>query len=527
MTQQLHKETLDYVNGDKFRAWALQDRYLIGKEQWIHADLDAYIPTFKFVPGGRILRGLGCPEKGLTLFNCLALPNPEDSLVGIGSIMDTANSLAEALKRGAGVGFDLTNLRALGEPVKKSAGKSSGPVSFMGIYSEIVNTIQQGGTRRGALLMSLHESHPDIIKFINVKNNISNINYANISVRMDSDPLNTKILDKIAESAWATGEPGIIFVDTMKQGFAPQYISDEYVFSGVNACSEIPLPAWGVCCLGAINLSEFVSIDGVFDLVGFQKATVFGVNFLNCVIDTNRYPFIQSRLVQQRVRQIGLGIMGVAHALFKKGLEYGSDDCLSWLDSIMELMRTTAVNTSVELCNQNKQDSIWKRGIEYKDLWKEHWQARGIEGDGYKKLVNSSLLSGQPTGTTSIIADTSNGIEPVFALNYQRKIPDATVRVKDPVYSLIKNDHQPNVFKVAHQIHWKKRIDVQAIFQKYIDNAISSTVNLSYHTTANEVKDVFRVSRKLGLKSITVFRDGCSRAGVLQVSGCKSGTCDM
>jgi len=239
--------TLDFFGGDRFRTWAFQDRYALeGEETMIdvasrfkralsenlYADIDAYVPSFKFVPGGRILRGLGSGHK-ITLFNCLALPAPGDYLLGEGSIMDTATRLATALKRGAGVGFDVSKLRPSGSKLVSCGGNASGPVSFMKLYSDLVATIQQGGTRRGALLMSMKADHPDIKQFIFCKNeDQQDIRFANISVRFPGKPTG-KVLNWVAEAAWNSGEPGVIFEDRINAEFGPAQMNEQ--FESVNA----------------------------------------------------------------------------------------------------------------------------------------------------------------------------------------------------------------------------------------------------------------------------------------------------
>jgi ribonucleoside-diphosphate reductase alpha chain len=495
-------KTLDYFGGDKFRAWVFQDRYSLPGEETMEdvsqrlagalpeiTDMGQYVPNFKFVPGGRILRSLGSGHK-LTLFNCLALPAPGDYLLGPGGIMDTATRLATALKRGAGVGFDLSNLRPEGEKLITCGGIASGPVSFMKLYSALVATIQQGGTRRGALLLSLKDTHRDIRQFIFCKDNDQNdIRYANISVRFQEKP-SIKILNLIAEAAWNSGEPGIIFEEKINADFGPSKVGN--TFESVNACSEIPLPAWGVCCLGAVNLNEFVSIDGHIDLEGIKDATRFGVKFLNAVIDHaaihNLYPFEESKDVSLKTRQIGIGIMGLAHALMKMGLPYGSPEAQDAAQEFIKVIRHTADKAS-----QN----------------------------------NTTVCAGQPTGTTSILAGTTSGIEPLFALEYNRKDTDKIIKIKDPFYKLLSKHHEPQVFKCAHDIHWRERLAMQGALQEYIDNAISSTVNLPHHTTKQTVAEVFKAAYRLGLKSITIFRDGCIREAVLSPDGCKSGSCDI
>lgn len=495
-------KTLEFFNGDKHRAWVFTDRYALDGEETMYdtasrfrralpglEGIDEYIPTFKFVPGGRILRGLGSGHK-VTLFNCLALPAPSDTLLGAGSIMDTATRLATALKRGAGVGFDVSQLRPAGDRLVSCGGWASGPVSFMRLYSDLVSVIQQGGTRRGALLLSMKDYHKDIKEFIYCKNNDQkDIRFANISVRFQGKPTG-KILNWVADAAWNSGEPGVIFEDKINDEFGPASVGES--FESVNACSEIPLPAWGVCCLGAVNLNEFVGLTGTVDWDGIKQATAFGVRFLNAVIDhaaaEDLFPFEESKQVALRTRQIGIGVMGLAHALMKMGLPYGSPEAQDASGEFMRVIREEAE------ANKNG---------------------------------NTSLCSGQPTGTTSILAGTTSGIEPLFALEYNRKDTDRTIKVKDPIYKELQRHREPVVFRCAHEIHWRERLAMQGQLQEYIDNAISSTVNLPYSTTKQTVAEVFKTAYRLGLKSVTIFREGCLRDAVLTTDGCKSGSCDI
>ena len=497
-------ETIDFFNGDRYRAAIFLDRYALNGEKTLvdisnrfkrvldkdfHDGIDNYISTMKFIPGGRILRGLGSEHK-LTLFNCLALPGPLDELTGDGSIYRTAERLARALKLGAGVGMDLSNLRPQGGTLGKSGGMASGPVSFAGLYSYTVSSISQGGNRRGAVLLSLKAGHPDIKKFIFCKNKDErDIRYANISVRFNEKP-NNKILGWIAEAAWNTGEPGVIFDDKINEDFGPAMVGEK--FESVNACSEIPLPAWGVCCLGAINLNELVDIDGNVDWDGIEKATEFGVKFLNKVLDYSAehdlYPFEESKIVAMKTRQIGVGIMGLAHAFIKKGVPYGSPESIDFCRELILAIRNAA-----------------------KKVQKN----------------NTSLLSCQPTGTTSIVCGTTSGIEPLFALEYDRKDENKFIKIKDPIFKLLKDKRPANVFKCAHEIHWRERLAVQGELQAVVDNAISSTINLPYSTTKQTILEIFKTSYRIGLKSITVFREGCLREAIMTTDGCKSGSCDL
>ena len=527
----IDSRTLDSCRGNSFRAWVLSDRYLLPNEytiydlvkrlktklpSYLHDDADRWISSFSFVPGGRILRGLGAPEDTLTLFNCLALPAPEDNLLEEGGIIDTCHRLAESLKKGCGVGFDLSKLRPEDSPLKTSAGYASGPVSFMSLYSTIVNIVQQGGTRRGALLMSLSDSHPDIFKFINCKNNVEIVNHANLSVRMCANSLKEDVLSSVAEAAWKTGEPGILFTDNIEKDFVPARMG--YPFESTNACSEIPLPAWGVCCLGSINLSNFVNSDGIFLIEDFRECVKFGVKFLNKILDLDKYPFEQSKKVSQTVRQIGLGIMGLAHAFIKKGVTYGSDESLEFCNNFMTIAKNTASLASRNLC-QTKEDNI----AEKIRIFEKEKSSYNHDLSSF----NSTMLSGQPTGTTSIVADTSNGIEPLFALEYERNDTGTPFYVKDPVYEQYKKRRHPDIFKTAYQIPWEKRLEVQKVLQSYMDNAISSTINLPSTATPLTIKNVFERSASMGLKSVTVFRSNCYREGVLKSIDCQTGSCDV
>lgn len=514
---------------------------------------------FKFVPGGRILSGAGTGYK-VTFYNCFVIPSPKDSRDGI---LETLKQMVEIMARGGGVGINLSSLRPRGARVKKVNGFSSGPCNWAELFSVATrDIIQQGGTRRGALMLMLWDWHPDIEEFITVKRDLSRINGANLSVcvsdkfmeavRKDDDwPLlfpdtsdrdydqlwegyldewqklgkkvkvhkivkARKIWDLISEAAWASAEPGVVFMERYNKWNNNWYFNK---INCVNPCGEEGLPAWGVCNLCSINLAALVK-SGKINYKELSQIAKIGVRFQDDIIDSDSYVFEQIRTVQQQgERRIGLGTMGLGDALIKMKLTYGSDESLKVIDKIYSTIRDAAYESSVEIARE--------KGSFPKFEAKKHLQGYFVKKlpkkirDGIRKkgIRNSVLLQQAPTGSTSLLAGVSSGIEPIYEFSFIRHDRLGEHRLYHPLFEEWKKSHPkdpvPAYFVSANDLSPEDHVRVQAGIQKYVDASISKTVNAPKTHTVSDVQKLYRLAYELGCKGIAYMRDG-SRPGVLE-----------
>lgn len=515
---------------------------------------------FKLVPGGRILSGAGTGYK-VTFYNCFVLPSPKDSRDGI---LDTLKQMVEIMARGGGVGINLSSLRPRGTRVKKVNGFSSGPCNWAELFSVATkDIIQQGGTRRGALMLMLWDWHPDIEEFITVKRDLARINGANLSVCVSdkfmeavkkdedwqlifpdtSDPdydtqwdsyiddwkakgkkvkvyktvKARKLWDLICESAWASAEPGLVFMERYNKWFNNWYFNK---INCVNPCGEEGLPAWGVCNLTSINLSALVDGNGKMDFKTLHEIAKVGVRFQDDIVDADSYVFPQIEKVQKLgERRIGLGTMGLGDALIKMKLRYGSPESLPVIDKIYKTIRDAAYESSVEIAKE--------KGTFPKFEAKKHLKSYFIKKlpkkiqDGIRKygIRNSMLLQQAPTGSTSLLAGVSSGIEPVYEFSFIRRDRLGVHTLFHPLYEEWKKDHPndavPPYFVSANDLTPDEHVRVQATIQEYVDASISKTVNAPKTHTIEDVKKLYTLAYDLGCKGITYMRDG-SRPGVLE-----------
>lgn len=475
---------------------------------------------------------------------------PEDS---IESIFDCASKLARTYSYGGGCGIDLSKLAPRGAKVNNTAKETSGSVSFMDLYSLVTGLIGQNG-RRGALMLSLSCEHPDLEEFISVKSNLDRVTKANISIRItdkfmaavkaklpftlsftrtETGETITKEVDayslfhKICEMNWDYAEPGMLYWDRVRNW---NLLSEDenFEFAGVNPCAEEPLPEYGSCLLGSVNLSEFVH-DGEFDFEDFGKTVEYAITALNEVLDEGLplHPLAEQRESVAKWRQIGLGIMGLADMLIKMGITYGSPESLSLCDMIGHKMAYHALATSAYLARSKGSYSAFK----YSKVSKSQYYRKhvGDVDDIVERygLRNSQLLTTAPTGTLSTMLGISGGIEPVFANSYTRKTEslhghDEYYKVYTPIVKDYMDKHRveneedlPKFFITAQDLDYHKRIKMQAVWQSHIDASISSTVNLPHSCTVEQVEDLYMYAWERGLKGITIFRDGCARTGIL------------
>lgn len=512
----------------------------------------------KFVFGGRILSNRGLQDEGykITYSNCYVLKGPEDNLE---SIFDVNRDMAVTFSRGGGVGFDLSRLRPKDEPVHNNARTTSGPCSFMDIYNKTTQTIGQKG-RRGALMLAMRVSHPDIQEFIDLKRQLGEIECANLSVMIDDKFMEAviggksylckfkyddgrevlkmvnanELFTRMCENSCDYAEPGLLFWDTIDRGGLLAK-DPEFSYECVNPCAEEILPAGGSCLLGHMNLSEFVvhpfTEGAYFDYDKYEEAVKQAVIALNEVLDEGEslHPLDYQIEAVRKYRQIGLGYLGIADMLIKLGIKYGSIESLQICDRIGFKTADMAIRTSAEIAkDKGTYETYNKEYVFASPFFKSNTTALTREMVRKYGLRNSQLLTCAPTGTVSLLYRTSGGIEPIFALKTERKTLSLNngEEVKYEVNAKIVQDFMdiygemdiedlPDYFVTAADIDYKDRVRFQAIWQKHIDASISSTVNLPHETSIEDIKQLFIFAWESGLKGITVYRAGCEREGIL------------
>lgn len=503
------------------------------------------LTNFDFLPNSPTLMNAGTQSGQLSA--CFVIPI-EDSLE---SIFEAIKNMALIQKTGGGTGFSFSRLRPKDSIVKTSGGRSSGPVSFMKIFDSATANIKQGGKRRGANMGVLRIDHPDILEFINAKKNGDVLSNFNLSVGVtDSfmrsyklnkeykliNPLNKKttaklkarhVFNSIAEAAWSCGDPGLLFLDTINKTHP---LSEIAKIETTNPCGEIPLLEYESCNLGSINLSNMVNENKGIEWKKLEYTTSAAVRFLDNVIETNNFPLHDIEIITKNSRKIGLGVMGFAEMLIKLKIPYNSNQAIKIAEKLMSFIRENALKSSMQLAKE--------RGV-FPD-----WEISSHAKIG-RKLRNATLTSIAPTGTISIIAGTSSGIEPLFALAYKRKnVLDSQNLIeinplflqyskKEGIYTKelinkilssgniynIKNISRDfkEIFQTALEIPFGQHIRIQAAFQRNVDNSVSKTVNLSQESTVDDVKKAYLLAYKLGCKGITVFRYGSRKQQLFEL----------
>lgn len=534
-------------NGESFENWL--DRVSGGD-----ADVAELIADKKFLFGGRILSNRGIDDEKVTYSNCYVISPPEDN---IESIYDTAKKLARTYSYGGGCGIDISKLAPCGAKVNNQAKSTSGAVSFIDTFSQVTEQIGQNG-RRGALMISIDCTHPDLEKFITVKSDLNKVTSANISVRVtdrfmvavknDEDwELYYKrnetgeeikktvkardIFDLLCRNNWDYAEPGILYWDRITNWNLVSNDKD-FEYAGVNPCAEEPLPAGGSCLLGAINLAAFVR-NGKFDWDDFNRTVSIAVKALNDVLDEGleRHPLAEQRKTVRDWRQIGLGIMGLADMLIKLGIKYGSPESIALCDRIGYSMARNAIVASADIAGHTGcYDKYNEQYVTTSPFFTEHIKLDDEEAWSFVKtngMRNSQLLTIAPTGSISTMLGVSGGIEPIFANYYDRTTKslhghDKVYKVYTPIVKEYMDAHDikdelglPSYFVTSATIPIKRRIDMQSVWQKHIDASISSTVNLPNEATVDDVKELYMYAWEKHLKGITVYRAGCKRAGIL------------
>ena len=499
----------------------------------------------RFLPNTPTLVNAGRPLGQLSA--CFVLPITDCISNQQDGIYDTLTDQALIHKSGGGTGFDFSAIRPAGTHVASTTGVASGPVSFMQLYDASTDVVKQGGVRRGANMGILRVDHPDIIEFIRCKGDTGKITNFNISVACtdafmqaveddetydlidprDGEPAGQlrarDVWQEITMNAWQTGEPGVWFVDEANRGNPVPHLGD---YAATNPCAEQPLLPYDCCNLGSINLAKFVDCDGVFDWVGFRDVVQLGVRFLDNVIDANVYPLDKIASLSMQIRRVGLGVMGFADTLIKMGIPYASEEALGIADEVAVCFRQIAHQES-------------KRLAKTRGPFPQHEKAR----PQWRGFRNCNVTTVAPTGSISIIAGCSGGIEPLFAVAFKRRqagmlmddvhpefrrIGEEEGWISDKLVDHIAQTGTVNVagvpkkvrklFECANEIDPRWHLKHQAVWQEEIDSSISKTINLNEWAGPHHVEAAFMKAWRLKLKSVTVYRDG-SRPGQVLSTG--------
>lgn len=538
------------------------------------------LASLDFVPNSPCLMNAG--RRLGQLFACFVLP-VEDTIAGENDdgIFDTIRSTAIIHQSGGGTGFDFSRLRPEGSVVGSTRGRSSGPISFMRVFNAATNAIHQGGFRRGANMGILRIDHPDILDFIRLKTDLSEMTNFNLSVGITDEfiravradrphivvdphtgargPLRDKrrdaegtftgleerewsareVYDLVVRRAWETGEPGVIFLDRIHDANPTPQLGR---MEATNPCGEQPLLPFEACNLGSINLAHFAGPESRFQWDLFAETIRLGVRFLDDVIDANRYPKPQIERIVKGNRKVGLGLMGWADLLFRMEIRYDSDEALAFARRLMKFMKEESWKASMDLARErgafpNFEGSLFTTEADhpyFADAWREETARLGRPAP----MRNATVTTIAPTGTISIIAGASGGIEPLFSLAFHRHVLNGEKLLEvNPIFSEVARregfertevlerivregtcrgieavpPHWQDVFVSAHDVSPEWHMRMQAAFQEFTDNAVSKTVNFPEHATVEDVRRVYDLALELGVKGVTVYRDGSRR----------------
>jgi ribonucleoside-diphosphate reductase alpha chain len=513
--------------------------------------------TRVWMPNSPTLMNAGRPLGQLSA--CFVLPVEDALSNGRSGIYDTLRAMALVHQSGGGTGFSFSRLRPKNDVVRSTMGVASGPVSFMKLYDASTDVVKQGGTRRGANMGILRVDHPDVLEFIGCKDDLTQVTNFNISVAVTDafmaaleagtayDLIHPKtgkvvgqldareVFRKIIHGAWKTGEPGVFFIDRANQYNPVPRLGN---YEATNPCGEQPLLPYDVCNLGSINVGLFVK-DGAVDWDRLRTAVHLCTHFLDNVIDANKYPLPEIDDLAKRIRRIGLGIMGWADLLVRLGIPYNSDEGVALGRRLMEFVDEESKVASEKLAVQRGAFAEWERSIWGPDAAAAR-DAKGERIRPMRRLRNCNLTTVAPTGTISIIAGCSSGIEPLFAVAFMRNqagvlMPDVNeefvaIAKREGWYSEtlmtqiaeaghIHFDAVPakwqRVFVTAHDVTPESHIKMQAAFQDFTDSAISKTCNFPNAATEEDVEQIYRMAFRLGCKGVTVYRDGARENQVL------------
>lgn len=493
-------------------------------------DLEEILGEMRFLPAGRVQSAIGA-DRLTTAYNCFVSGTLPDSMDGI---MARAGEAAETMRRGGGIGYDFSTLRPRGDLIKSLDSKSSGPVSFMGIFDAVCQTIASSGHRRGAQMGVLRVDHPDIYTFVRAKRNSDSLTGFNVSVavtdefmkclKKDDDSFDLvyegkvyetisakELWNEIMESTWDWAEPGVLFIDRIQEMNNLYYCED---IAATNPCGEQPLPPYGACLLGSFNLTQYVDIENkTFDFAKFKRDIPHVVRAQDNIIDRTIYPLREQEDEAKNKRRMGLGVTGLANALELIGRPYGSAGFLGTAEKIFETLRNECYRASARLAKEKGSFPLFRSEYLKSEFIKTlpYSIRKEIKEHGIR---NSHLTSIAPTGTISLVADNvSGGIEPVFSHYYDRTIQTfegpKVERVSDYAYA------RGVEGRTANDISVRDHLAVLALAQSYVDSAVSKTCNVGDDVTFQQFKNVYYKAWEDGCKGVTTFRAAGKRYGIL------------
>ncbi|TAD92060.1 MAG: adenosylcobalamin-dependent ribonucleoside-diphosphate reductase [Alphaproteobacteria bacterium] len=516
-------------------------------ERWT-AEFYQALDGFRFLPAGRILAGAGT-DRTVTLFNCFVMGRIPDSMAGI---FESLKEAALTLQQGGGIGYDFSTLRPKGALVRGVGADASGPLSFMDVWDSMCRTIMSAGARRGAMMATMRADHPDIEAFVDAKRDPGRLRNFNLSVLVpdafmaaveqdgpwdlvfDGAVYRTvparALWDRIMQATYDVAEPGVIFIDRINQRNNLWYVEQIYA---TNPCGEQPLPPYGACLLGSINLAVMVrqpfSADAEVNLALMQRTVRQAVRMMDNVVDVSRFPLPQQQAEAKAKRRIGLGITGLADALIQCGVRYGSDAAVALTEQWMQAFRFAAYEASIDLAAEKGPFPLFDRdqylaGPTIRELEPE--LREGIRRYGIRNALVTSIA---PTGTISLMADNiSSGLEPVFAFSYNRTVTQRdgskkTEEVSDAalrLYRRLNGRDAPltDAFVDAQTLSPADHVRMQAVVQRYIDSSISKTINCPADLAFEAFKDVYRSAYQAGCKGCTTYRPNAVTGSVLSLS---------
>lgn len=495
--------------------------------------------SFDFLPSSPILMNAG--TKVQMLFACFFLEVPDD----LGGIFETIKNMAIIQAGGGGTGLSFSKLRRKGGHIHRTGGVSSGPVSFMRVFNSGTDVIKQGGKRRGANIGVLRVDHPDVMEFIRCKERQGEFKNFNVSIAITDEFMTAldnknnydlvdpneglfsemsaeEIWSAIILSAWSTGDPGILFIDTANQSNTLTGLGE---YAGTNPCGEVFLFPYEACNLGSVNLSHFVK-DGKIDFKRLKTTVEDAVDFLNRVIDVSKFPLSQIEKNVKKTRKLGLGVMGFADMLIQLGIPYDSEEAIQVASNVMRFIKEASYEKSHEIAKEEGSFPAFDKSI------------------FDRPTRNATLNAVAPTGTLSIIANCSSAIEPLFSVVYMRNILGGKQLLEvHPLFEKIAKergfyfeglmievaktgsvqnvkevpDDVKRLFRTAHEILPKWHIRMQAAFQEFVDSSVSKTINLPHDATPNDVADVYKLAYSLKCKGITIYRDKSKKSQVLEI----------
>lgn len=535
-------------------AWALSEPE---KDREFWADkFYSVLREFSFIPAGRINAGAGT-DRNVTLFNCFVMGTVPDSLSGI---CDMLKEAAMTMQAGGGIGYDFSTIRPAGAPVMGVAAHASGPLTFMDVWDSMCKTIMSAGVRRGAMMATMRCDHPDIEKFVEAKRDPLRLRMFNLSVLV-TDPFmeavranahwelvfNGKVYktikaralwDKIMGATYHYAEPGVIFIDRINDDNNLNYCE---TIAATNPCGEQPLPPYGACLLGSINMAAMLRNDFTVDDDKLRRTVRIAVRMMDNVIDVSKFPLPEQEQEAKDKRRIGLGVTGVANAMALGGVVYGTDEGAEWVDKYLHIIAREAYLASIELAKEKGSFPLFDA-----DGFLASGNMQKMDGDireGVREhgIRNALLTSIAPTGTISLYAgNVSSGIEPTFAFEYDRKVMQKdgskiTETVHD--YAADKwrrarpNEPFPVSFVSAQTLSPSDHVKMQAAAQKWIDSSISKTINCPEDISFDEFKDVYMMAWEMGCKGCTTYRPNEVTGSVLSVkeeSGAdEGGACEL